>query len=634
MAQDDVFGPSEGGSALKGKGSRKVTIWARRLALPALALAVVAAYLPGLSAPFVFDDVLSIAENPLIRTLWPPPFFYPEELRGITVAGRPLLGFTFSLNYALGGLATWQYRAVNVAIHLLAAFTLFFLLRGTLRSRAVLPRYRSAAFPLAFFATLLWAVHPLLTQAVTYTVQRAESLMGLFFLLVLLLLAKSARSARPGAMLAASAACCIAGGMVKEVAAVAPVAALLYDRAFMAGTFAGALKARKWYYAALALVWPLTAYLLATTGMHSGSAGAGAKLGWTEYLRVQGWAVARYLKLALWPSGLTFDYGAMTWIVGRWETLAACGFAAALSALALWLAVKRPAAGFAPLLFFLILAPTSSVVPILDPVMEHRMYLPLAALSTLAAIGLYELARGLGRGAGRWRIGYAAGAALALVLAIATGARNHLYNDPEMLWADTLAKSPENSRAAFGVGIEREKSGDPGGAALWYVKALELNPDDSDANYNYGVLLMRSGDLSGAAAHFERAVNIHPRYNTARYNLALALIGLGRPLEAAERLRECLLYQPGEPRLEFELGRALYLAGETGEGIGRMIAAIRKEAPVRAFEALGDALAESHRGGEAADYYARGGEKARASGDGAVAERLSAKAAKAAKGEW
>lgn len=595
-------------------------------------MAVVAVYGGVYPAPFIFDDILSIAENPLIRSLWPLPLHYPEELSGITVAGRPLLGFSFALNYAFGGLAVWHFHAANVLIHALAALTLYYLVRRTLRSTNVAPRYRSAAFALSFFSALFWAVHPLLAQAVTYTVQRAESLMGLFFLLTLLLLAKSADSARPKAMLALSAAACLAGGMVKEVAAVAPVAALLYDRTFIAGSLGQALKRRWRYYAAMALVWPLTAYLLSTTGMHSGSTGPGEALGWPDYLTVQGWAIARYLKLAVWPSDLTFDYGPMAWMLGLWETYAAGIFTAALAAASLWLAVRRPAAGYAPAAFFLILLPTSSIVPILDPVVEHRMYLPLAALTVGVAVAIYEIFSRMRGWRARWLTASLAAFSIAAALGIAAWHRNALYLDPEALWADALAKSPNNSRAAFGVGAEREKKGDKTGAALWYAKALEINSRDADANYNYGGLFMASGNLEAAAAHFARTVEAKPRYNTARYNLALALIGLGRPLEAAERLREALVYQPGEPRILFELGRALYLGGQAEEGIGIMTSALREAAPARAFETLGDALAESGRTGEAATYYARGADKARAGGDLGVAERLKAKAAAVGKG--
>ena len=127
------------------------------------------AYCNSLSGPFIFDDLDSIAGNPGIRRLFP--------LSGV-LAGtpRPFAAFTFALNYALGGLDVRGYHAVNLAVHALAALTLFAILRRTFASPRLPRRYAEAAGGLALAAAALWAAHPLGTQAVTYVVQRAESL--------------------------------------------------------------------------------------------------------------------------------------------------------------------------------------------------------------------------------------------------------------------------------------------------------------------------------------------------------------------------------------------------------------------------------------------------------------------------
>src|SRR6185503_19600475 len=105
---------------------RKSTV----LAGAALALAVTCAYWRSLSGTFIFDDIPSVADNPTIRSLWPlGPALSPPHGRGFTVSGRPLLNLSFALNHALGGLRPWGYHAVNIGVHILAAWILFGVVR-------------------------------------------------------------------------------------------------------------------------------------------------------------------------------------------------------------------------------------------------------------------------------------------------------------------------------------------------------------------------------------------------------------------------------------------------------------------------------------------------------------------------
>jgi hypothetical protein len=156
-----------------------------------LVLAAFAVYANSFSGPFIFDDLLSIPQNPTIRRLLTS--LVPLG-GGLTVTGRPLLNLSFALNYALSGDHVWSYHALNLLIHLLAGLTLFGIARRTLAGpgassrkpvapSSVLPQ--SDATFVALAVAVLWTLHPLQTESVTYIVQRAESLMGLFFLLTL-----------------------------------------------------------------------------------------------------------------------------------------------------------------------------------------------------------------------------------------------------------------------------------------------------------------------------------------------------------------------------------------------------------------------------------------------------------------
>ena len=144
------------------------------------------AYHNSFRGPFIFDDVPAIVENATIRHLWPPwqPLMPPRNI-STTVQGRPIVNLSLAINYALNGFRVWGYHALNLATHIGAGLVLFGIARRTLRQPRLQQRFGEAAEMLALAIAILWVVHPLQTESVTYVVQRAESLMGLFYLLTL-----------------------------------------------------------------------------------------------------------------------------------------------------------------------------------------------------------------------------------------------------------------------------------------------------------------------------------------------------------------------------------------------------------------------------------------------------------------
>jgi hypothetical protein len=278
-------------------------------AAAALALAVIAIYANALPAPFVFDDIPSIVENQTLARIWPPgDALSPPRGEGITVEGRPLLNYSLAINHAVSGQQTWSYRATNIAIHLGAALALFGCLRRTLAAR---PESARRATALAFGIALLWAVHPLQTEAVTYVIQRAEALAGLFFLLTLYAFIRATQATSPlrserTVWLVLSVGACLLGMASKEIMYCAPIAVLLYDRAAAAGSFRAAWQLRRGYYVALAMTWLLLGALLLSTGNRGGTAGLGVGVTPWLYARAQCEALTHYLWLSVWPHPLIF----------------------------------------------------------------------------------------------------------------------------------------------------------------------------------------------------------------------------------------------------------------------------------------------------------------------------------------
>ena len=283
-----------------------------RLGIVLLALTTVLVYGHALAAPFVFDDLPQIVASAELDELWP-------GVARLLGRQRTFTTLTFALNRALGGDDPSGYRAVNVLVHVLAGLTLFGVVRRALRLRRLAERCGSSATELAFAAAGLWLLHPLQTQSVTYIVQRAESLTGLFYLLVLYATIRSATasarsSARRWQVLALLA--CALGMASKPVMATAPLVILAFDRLLLARSWRELARERGFLYAGFAASWlvigasGLVGALLGTGAAAEATAGVRmTEVGAREYRLTQPGVVLHYLRLALWPDTLVLDYG-------------------------------------------------------------------------------------------------------------------------------------------------------------------------------------------------------------------------------------------------------------------------------------------------------------------------------------
>jgi Flp pilus assembly protein TadD len=565
------------------------------LAVACLIAAGLLAWSNSFSGPFVFDDRPAILANPTLHHL-SDALSPPRD--GGTTSGRPLVNVSLALNFALSGTSVGSYHALNLAIHLLAGLTLFGLIRRTLLLSGGPP----AGTSIAFSAALLWLLHPLQTAAVTYVVQRAESLMALFFLLTLYAFVRAVAAetdpvgnARRNRWLALSVTCCLAGMACKEVMAVAPLVVWLYDRTFVAGGFLGALRRKVGYYLALASTWGLLAGLVVSNHSRSGTAGFGGAVAPLEYAFTQCAAIVRYLMLAVWPRNLVFDYG--TSLIGSFTEI----WPQALLLLVLivgiaWALRRVPVLGFLGMGFFLVLAPSSSVVPIAtQTIAEHRMYLPLAALATAVVLGLQRFTA-------RWTL------PIAVVLGIALGAatfqRNRDYRDPVTLWADTVAKRPENARARNHLGIALAQSGKSVEAIPHYEAALRISPQDAETHHNLANAFKETSRSVEALAHYERAVQLKPDLLAARLALANALVQAGRTSEALAHYAAAEKLGALDAQALGAYGATLASMGNVGEAIPRYERALQlapKDAQLHYN--LGLAFARTGRFPEAIEHF-------------------------------
>jgi tetratricopeptide (TPR) repeat protein len=555
--------PSLSASSLRVFLASRSAVW---LAAGILLLAGYFAYCASFSGPFILDDLPAIAENPTITRLWPLPGPLAPPLNGQTVTGRPFVNLTLAVNYAFGGLSVRGYHAVNLAIHLLATLALFGVARRTFLSPPLRERYGPLALPLGFLVALLWVVHPLATESVSYLIQRAEALMALFYLLTLYAFIRAAASSRPRRWLVLSFFACLVGMACKEVMVSAPLIVLLYDRTFVAGGFSAAWRLRWRYYLALASTWLLLGWLVLQVGTRGDSAGFGAGVDWLAYALTQFGAITHYLVLAAWPRPLVLDYGFELAATPAQIVPYAVfiGVLVAGTVYALW---RRPVLGFFGFAFFAILAPSSSIVPVVtQTVAEHRMYLPLAVLIGLAVAGGYRL---LGQYV------FLLGLGLAVVYGTLTFQRNVDYRTGVSIWSDTAAKRPNNARAHENLAINLVAAGRPVEGVGEYYTALRLLPDYAEAHTNLGNALGGLGRTDEAVEHFRAAIRLIPSLTAAHYNLANILTGAGRLPEAVDEFTIAIRLNPNFAPSHNNLGNVLSSLGRTAAAKAEYEAAIQ-----------------------------------------------------------
>jgi tetratricopeptide (TPR) repeat protein len=479
-----------------------------RVAL-AIVLVTIIAYSLSFSGLFLFDDSGAITDNPTIRHLGSIGTVLSPPTNGTPVSGRPLVNLTFALNHALSGEAVGSYHALNLGIHLLAVLTLFGVLRRTLLLPGISVRWRKLSLEIAGAVAALWAVHPLQTESVTYLSQRAEALMGLFYLLTLYAFIRGATKKTAG-WLILSVAACLAGMASKEVMIAAPLIVLLYDRTFVAGTFREALAIRPKYYLALAATWILLAAEMVHVGNRGGAVGMGLKIDSWHYALTQLYATVLYLGLSLWPHPLIFDYGT-TLVPGFGAVWPEALLVIALLGATGFFLWRRSALGFLGAWFFAILAPTSSFVPLAKQTLaEHRMYLPLAAVLLLVVLGLDLVF-------GRFRL--AAVAVLLLASVALTLQRNGEYLDGVTIWSGALAHYPDNPRALIDLGNAYVQSGRPEMGAAEFRAAIRLDPTFPESHNNLGVVEAGEGHFAQAEAEYREALRLSPGWDKAQRNL-------------------------------------------------------------------------------------------------------------------
>jgi tetratricopeptide (TPR) repeat protein len=432
----------------------------------ALVLLVAIAYANSLTSAFHFDDSAIFANPQIVSPGFGWDIFRLDQT-------RPLTYLTFHWNYLLEGLDPTMYHAVNLALHAANCVLLLSIARRYLSPFA------------AGCAAVLFALHPLQTEAVTYVFARS-SLLSTHFALWTVWLYQREQYAGSAAAFAVSL-------LAKEETVALPAFLLMLD-------FFERRRARFGYYAALAGIAAVAAarlfYLIVVSPL---APGVGRVRGVTtfDYLLTQGRVLWIYLRLMIAPVGLNLDHDVRfsTGLLTPWTTLAAALALLVLFVCLAWLAVKkRSAAALWALGFFVLIAPSSSIVAQADAMFEHRTYLPLLCMAVAAGLLLDRIPRP------KLALAFAV---LTPAMLLATISRNEVWRDEKSLWSDISEKSPNKGRAW--LGMAHLYRNDPA-ARRYLERGLAVDPDSPELHNELGVVLFSMNDPAGALTHFQRSM--------------------------------------------------------------------------------------------------------------------------------
>ncbi len=568
-----------------------------------LVAATLAAYWNSTSGVFLLDDKPNIVNNLSIRELFP---ISKHLLQGNL---RRLPNLSFALNYHLGGLSPTGYHWFNIAVHALAGCFLFLLLRTLFRSHAFSESFAHNSSRLAFCVALLWAVHPLNTQAVSYIVQRSESMMGLALFAFLLLVAVSASSSRPAFWLLAAFFVFCLGLLCKEVMVMSLPMAILMDRAFLSNSWRDALARRGWFWGMCVLPLGVALVVIVPT-MLDADAAVGFELKSVtplQYASTQPAVILHYLRLVIWPSPLVFDYG---WLPEdrMWVVLSTATVLFLSVACLAWFFRSRAQWAFWGISALLALAPTSSVMPLQDIAVEHRMYVstafvlvPLVALVFWLSTSVFKdnpttMATGIC-------------AAIAFGFGWMTVDRNIAYHSPITMWQDVISKTTgldrDNLLAARAYSNLGEAYGDlelwdesvesleealkqggfgsrvhgnlarayvatnqPEKAAAHVLEALKFDPESARLRQQAGLVAAMVEDYAEAERQFRAARQLDARDPVLMVNLAQTLVAQRKTDEAAELLRSAIetddsLAEARDRLIRLLIGRSQFAEAES-----------------------------------------------------------------------
>ena len=569
-----------------------------------LTLSVWLLYGHSLDVPFYLDDFSSIQENPTIYN-WKGTFSELWQFAGQRIVGY----YSFALNYQFDHFQVKGYHVVNILIHLLSGYFVFLLIRGLLQTpfmktqaSEILQRY------LPFVVALLFLIHPLQIQAVTYVVQRLASMAALFYIAALasfVYARLSEPSLRQKLWITACILFTLLGFFTKQNTATLPLAFLLIELVFFP------LHKKRLQIAAgiaiggLILVWFILAGVFQKNPFSLEAMQALTQetslISRDSYLATQFSVLFTYLKLLVFPVGMHIDYAyPITDGLGAPKAVIALLGHLGLLALAVFCFRRNPLVSFGIFFYYLTHLVESSIIPIRDVIFEHRTYLPnLGFFMVIAWLAL----EGLPKKFTNYQLHIYAGLAIiCVILAGMTWQRNAVWRDPIALWQDNIVQSPSKKRGFVILGKHLLQANRPSEAlevlknsgevrqnlngtvtttytteavlnmvvaykklkdyqtALKFIDQALVNPsilpfDKAKFYTNRGNIFYEQNQFQEAETSYLEAIKLYPQGLTARANLASIFAVTGRLQESEKLYTEMLAIDPNNQDIQNNLAQ-------------------------------------------------------------------------------
>ncbi len=522
----------------------------------------VVVYSNSLKNGFVYDDMDTIVDNSLIRKteniglFFINPVITDSSTPGLQEGYRPLLMASFALNYKYGRLNASGYHLVNIVFHTANA-VLVYLLVMIISSLAIAPN--STPEPAnnrrltALLTSLVFAAHPINSEAVNYVWQRSVLMAAFFYMAAIILFLLSVRERKTGLRFL-SLASFILALMSKEIAITLPLVVMVIDWYFITGfkknAFAANIKKLHLPYIFVASAYFLVRFL--AHGAIKEFSSPGGKESVYNYFITQTRVIVKYIGLTIFPGGLSSEHYVSVSKTAAdprvWLSLAVI----MLIALAAWrLRNHSRTASFFVIWFFVTLLPTSSILPLRIIMNEHRVYLPGVGLFAAVLFLIFRFTSDKVRR----RVLPAIIASIIIMFSTLTRGRNNTWKDDSTLWTDVIKTNSTSSKAYNNRGIFYAGKNLHDRAIADFNRALQLNPESQRAYNNRGAAYLKMGEYDKAIADFRKTIELEPKYVGARKNMETALENKKQHEKMAE-LDKAINTTPNDPDVYFN--RAIY----------------------------------------------------------------------------
>jgi len=578
-----------------------------------LVICGIAVYSNTFQSPFVYDDFMNITENEYIRITDPSWESLLKILKSRETL-RLLSNMTFAINYYFDQYNVTAYHIINIVIHILAGIFLFLFIKKTLTITNefdfFLKKSNVTILQITFFATLIWMLHPVNTQSVTYIVQRMNSMAAMFYILSMFCYI-SGRSLQRSGLNSKSRAIpwiwfsgSLASGLLalasKQNAAMLPFFIILYEWLFFQNLRWTWTKKKIFWSAGSVFSLCIIALIYITYDTASMNLYATQTFTLLERLQTETRVIFYYISLFLWPDpdrlNLIHDYPISHSVINPPMTILSIIILISIVSIAISSFKKHKILVFCVIWFFGNLAIESSFIG-LAIIFEHRTYTSFMLLSLFVTILIFRVINKK-----RFAIGFIL--AVSLFFAFKTYQRNLTWQNEIRLWEDCIDKSPNVADLYNNMGLALAKQGDNADAIVTLKEALQLDPDHVDANNNIGIAYQKNKEDKKAIFHYKKALKAMPHYIKTYCNLGRMYHEKGDFQRAANFFNKAIAINPLFAEAHDELGTILFAQNKSSQALTHFYEAIRlSPGRISTVINIGDVLASQNKFTEAKNFY-------------------------------